>query len=172
MDVSFKIDNWRFYYTVYREAMFQQFFVTFDHGATRLPLTGATISNGVVTASIKAPATAGEYCLEIGVVVSDYTGVTGIATQAYYPAVAFTNVTIAEGTPAFVPIQQMQIAGVPDVIRYTTEDTHRTYQAYAAVTPLTATCQGGTWSIARNDGQVDEILAIDSEGWFRCIRQM
>ena len=164
MDVTFEITNWRFCYTFYRETLLQQLFVTFDQGETRLPLSSATMTNGVVTASVKAPDTAGNHCLEIGVAVSDYTGVNSLATTAYYPAQAYTNVGIAAGTPAFVPIQQMAIEGVPDVIRYTTEDTHRQYQAYAAITPATASYQGGTWSIARSDGEADDILAIDDEG--------
>ena len=164
MDVHFMIDNWRFCYTFYKETLLQQLFVTFDHGVTRLPLTSATMSNGMVTASVKAPAEAGSYCLEIGVAVNDYTDGDQVATQDYYPATAFTNVTVAAGTAAFVPIGQMHIAGVPDVIHYTTEDTHRSYQAYAAITPVTATCQTGTWSIARRDGEEDDLLGIDSDG--------
>ena len=96
--------------------------------------------------------------------MNDYTDGDQVATQDYYPATAFTNVTVAAGTAAFVPIGQMHIAGVPDVIHYTTEDTHRSYQAYAAITPVTATCQTGTWSIARSDGEEDDILAIDRDG--------
>ncbi len=164
VDLTFTISNWRFCYTFYRETLLQQLFVTFDGGQTRQPLTSATMKDGRVKASVKAPAEAGSYCLEIGVVVSDYTDVNPIATEEYYPAAAFTDVTIAEGTPDVVPISKMTIEGVPDVIRYTTEDTHRQYQAYVAVDPVTATCPAGTWSISRKDGTPDDILSIDDEG--------
>ena len=164
MDVSFEITNWRFYYTVYRETMLQNLFVTFDGGLTRQPLANATMTEGVVSAAVTAPDAAGSYCLEIGVTVNDWTGVSEVATQEYYPATAFANVNIVAGTAPTVDIQTKAIAGVPDVISYTSDDVHRQYQAYVAVTPVTAACPDGTWSVSRNDGQQDDILAIDADG--------
>ena len=164
MDVSFKIDNWKFYYAVYQETMLQNLFVTFDHGETRQTIVNATIKNGVVTASVKAPDTAGSYCLEIGVNVNDWSGKDFLATKEYYPAAAFTNVVITEGTPAFVPIESMSIGGVPDVICFETADSHRQYTAFASITPATATYQGGTWSVERKDGVPDVVLSIDNDG--------
>ena len=163
MDISFKIDNWKFYYSVYQETMLQNLFVTFDQGQTRQTILNASIKNGVVTASVKAPEIAGNYCMEIGVAVNDWTGWT-LASKEYYPAVAFTNVTITNNTPAFVPIQSMSIGGVPDIIYFETADCHRQYTAFASITPATATYQGGTWSVERKDGEVDEVLSIDNDG--------
>jgi len=164
MDVSFEITNWRFYYTFYKETMLQNLFVTFDGGQTRQPLANAIMAGGVVTAAVTAPASAGNYCLEIGVTVSDWTEVAQVATQEYYPATAYTNVSIVAGTAPDVTIQTKAIAGVPDVINYTSEDVHRQYQAYIAVAPVTALCPVGTWSISRKDGQQDDILGIDADG--------
>lgn len=157
MDVSFKIDNWQFYYAVYKETMLKNLFVTFDHGQTRQSITNATMKNGVVTASVKAPETTGHMCIEIGVVANDWTHF-AFQTTEYYPAAAYTYVDITEGTPAFVPIALMTMGGVPDVIHYRNEDMNRQYTAYAAITPATATYQGGKWTSSR-----PEVLTIDEK---------